>query len=73
MVASQHCVVAQVVPYEGAEMVDDADVWGREQRRFLVHVAAQLFSHTQNTKVVAEATRASEDRDSACPLDKKVT
>jgi hypothetical protein len=44
-------VVAEVVQYEGTEMADDADVGGRRLGRFAVRVVAQLFGHTQNTKV----------------------
>ena len=63
-------VVAEVVPHEGAEMGDDANVGGREREQFVARVTVQLFCYTRNTKMVADATRTSKDRDSGRPLKK---
>ena len=62
--------VAEVVPHEDAEMVDDADIRGHEQVQSVVCgvVVGQLFDRARNKTVVADATRAREDDDSGrCP------
>ena len=55
--------MAEVAPHEGAEMTDKCQ---GEGGRFIVRNAV-----VRNAKVVADATRASEDDDSARALNKK--